>query len=221
METTRSNAQTPTAPASHGPACTCRCHPLPADMKVRAARDAYLAENGFTMAAYDAPTTEGSLLGYKFRVPNPPSHQRAIRLHDLHHVATGYGTDHAGEGEISMWQIRRGLGGANLYVAGVVSANALLGVLLAPRRTFAALRHARRGRSLFNVDSDYDVLLDKTVGELRALLGVPADGLARGPRALHALAPPAPPHACDVQGPSRARRIGEICQRSREPKTCR
>ena len=84
-------------PKSHPPNCTCTAHPLPVSMRVRDARDAYLAENGFTTESYDAPTTAGSFLGVKFSVPNPPPHQRAIRLHDLHHVATGFGTDHAGE----------------------------------------------------------------------------------------------------------------------------
>jgi hypothetical protein len=32
-------------------------------MRVRDARDAYLAENGFTLAGYDAAWTEASLLG--------------------------------------------------------------------------------------------------------------------------------------------------------------
>ena len=85
-------------------------------MLVRDALDHYLAENGFTKEGYASPTTSGSFLGLKFSVPNPPSHQRAVRLHDLHHVATGFGTDHAGEAEISVWQARR-----DLRVAGSTS----------------------------------------------------------------------------------------------------
>jgi len=164
-------------------------HPLPAAMSVREARDLYLAENGFTMAAYEAPTTQGSFLGHRFTVPNPPAHQRAIRLHDLHHVATGFGTDHAGEGEISVWQLRRGLRGAGLYVAGVVLANALLGIVLAPRRTLAALQHSAEGGSLLNSNLDYQSILEQSVGELRAMLAIPPQGLAAGRRGRHALAP--------------------------------
>lgn len=174
---------------NHPPSCTCRDHPLPAALGVREARDLYLAENGFSTAAYDSPTAEGSLFGLKFSVPNPPPHRRAIRLHDLHHVATGYGTDHAGEAELSAWQARLGLRRAGLYVSAIVLANVAVGVGVAPRRTLAAFRLARGGRSLFGIDADYEQLLALSVGELRAHLAVPVHGLATGRRGLHAHAP--------------------------------
>jgi hypothetical protein len=158
-------------------------------MRLRDARDIYLAENGFTTAAYDSATTSGSFLGMEFSVPNPPSHQRAIRLHDLHHVATGFGTDHAGEAEISAWQARRGLRAAGMYVTIIVLGNALLGAVFAPRRTFAALRPASARGSLFSMTVDYDTLLEGTVGELREMLFIPQRGVTVLPRRLHALAP--------------------------------
>lgn len=173
---------------SHPPSCTCLEHPYHPSMRLRDARDAYLAENGFTTESYDAPTTKGSFLGVGFSVPNPPSHRRAIRLHDLLHVATGYGTDHAGEGEISAWQARRGLHGAGHYVGAIVLANVAIGMLLAPRRTWAALRLSPGGRSLLAADVDYDALLERTVGELREMLGLPALGLTAA-RRLHSHAP--------------------------------
>jgi hypothetical protein len=160
-------------------------------MRVRDALHVYLAENGFTAEGYDAPKTKGSFLGFEFSVPNPPSHQRGVRLHDLMHVATGYGTDHAGEGEISAWQARRGLRGAGHYVAAIVLASMVTGVLLAPKRTLSALFSTRGRGSLFDVDLDYETLLDRTVGELRDLLDLPRDGLAVGPRGLHSHAPSA------------------------------
>ena len=174
---------------SHPPSCTCRQHPLPAGMRVRDALQVYLDENGFTAAAYDAARTTGSLLGLKLSVPNPPSHRRAIRLHDLHHVATGFGTDHAGEGELSAWQIRRGLRRAGAYAAAIVALNTTVGLMVASRRTWAAFKQAGSGGSLFDRDVDYDVVLDRSVGELRALLAVPERGLADVRRGLHAHAP--------------------------------
>src|SRR5262245_9878283 len=108
------------------------------NLSVRAGRDAYLAENGFTLEAYDAKWTPASLLGVTFAVPNTPRHRVAIMWHDLHHVATGYGTDPAGEGEISAWEIRRGLRGLDLYVSTIVISAALLGLAVAPRRTWRA-----------------------------------------------------------------------------------
>lgn len=176
-------------PTPHPPSCTCRAHPLPAEMRVGDALAAYLAENGFTTESYDHPTTQGALFGVKFKVPNPPSHRRAIRLHDLHHVATGFGTDHAGEGELSAWQLRRGLRGTGMYVVAIVVINTLLGALVAPRRTFHVLSAAGAGGSLFGARIDHAELLGRTVGELRDLLAIPRQGLATLPRALHPHAP--------------------------------
>lgn len=158
-------------------------------MRVQDARDAYLAENGFTVLAYDQPNTEGSFLGVKIAVPNLSAHRRAIRLHDLLHVATGFGTDHAGEGEISAWQASRGLRGTGAYVAAIVMANALLGLVFAPRRTFAALRSAPAGGSIFTSNLDYEQILALSVGELREMLAIPPAGLTRRRRGLHAVAP--------------------------------
>lgn len=157
-------------------------------MSVRAARDVYLAENGFSVEAYDLPNAQGSLFGLRFSVPNPPSHRHAIRLHDLHHVATGYGTDHAGEAEISAWQARRGIAAAGAYVSAIVFGNVAVGLLVATRRTIRALLDGR-GHSLFSIAPDYDSLLERTVGELRAMLDIPERGLASGTRGLHAGAP--------------------------------
>jgi hypothetical protein len=169
--------------------------PFPASMTVREARDAYLAENGFTVAAYDDAWTDASFVGIKFKVPNTKAHRVAIMLHDLHHVATGFGTDLVGEGEISAWEARRGLGALGLYVGGIVASGGLMGLLLAPRRAARAWRGSSRAPSLFPLCKErdfmerYEALLSMTVGELREKLGVPADGVAREPRNLHAYAP--------------------------------
>jgi hypothetical protein len=156
---------------------------------VREGRDAYLAENGFTVEAYDAKWTEASFLGLRFRVPNTARHSAAIKLHDLHHVATGYGTDIVGEGEISAWELRRGLRGLGAYVSAIILAGTAVGLLLAPRRAARAWRASSPGGSLFQSTRTYDELLSLSVGELRRELGMPEGGVAEHPRRLHALAP--------------------------------
>jgi hypothetical protein len=173
-------------------------------MSVREARDAYLAENGFTLEAYEAKWTEASLLGVRFRVPNTARHRVAIMLHDLHHVATGFGTSLVGEGEISAWEARRGFTALGAYVGGIVLSGLALGLLVAPRRAIRAWRAAGRGKaSLFplcaraDFAARYEVLLAMTVGELRRELGVPERGLTDRPRTLHA-------HAPLMAGPSRS-----------------
>ena len=159
------------------------------DRSVRAGRDAYLAENGFTVEAYEAKWTPGSLFGFRFKVPNTPNHRRAIMWHDLHHVATGFGTDLAGEAEISTWELRRGLTGLDLYVSAIVVGLALSGLVVAPVRTWRAWNAAGKpGANLFaHTLSEYDAILALDVAELRRRLGVPPEGLA-SERGLHSTA---------------------------------
>jgi hypothetical protein len=167
-----------------------RAQPLPAAWSVRAGRDAYLTENGFTLESYDAPSTQGVLLGIAFHVPNTPRHRWAIMRHDLHHVATGYGTDLAGEAEISAWELRGGLRSLGLFTGAIVTGAALLGLLIAPLRTWRAFQAGHAGRSLFVQDGlPYEALLELEVGELRRQLGLPERGLSTRARASHALVP--------------------------------
>ncbi len=153
-------------------------------------RDAYLRENAFSPEAYDAPRTEGSFLGMRFTVPNTARHRWAIMLHDLHHVATGYGTNPAGEGEMAAWECRRGLRPLGLYTGSIVTSAVLLGLVVAPRRTLGAWRASGGGTSLFHAtDPTYEQLLQLDIGQLRQLLGIPIDGLSTARRGLHSLAP--------------------------------
>ena len=167
-----------------------RDEPLPSSWTVKRARDAYLEENGFTVESYDAPRTPASFLGIRFSVPNTPRHRWAIMLHDLHHVATGYGTDPRGEGELSAWECRRGLRPLGLYVGLIVISGVLLGLITAPRRTLRAWQASTGGLSLFHeTDHSYEELLCLKTGDLRRLLELPVSGLSDRRRGLHSLAP--------------------------------
>lgn len=164
--------------------------PLAAGLRVEQGRDHYLSENGFTTAEYDEPWTSASVFGLRFSVPNTPKHRWAIMLHDLHHVATGYGTDLVGEGEISAWELRGGLSSLGLYVGSIVLGGALFGLLFAPRRVLDAFLQGGTKPSLFaRSDLSYPTLMNMSVAELRAELGIPASGLASLPRRLHSHAP--------------------------------
>lgn len=161
---------------------------FPAEMNAREARDLYLAENGFSVETYEAAGSKVDVFGFQVYRPLTPDAKWAIRRHDLHHVATCFGTDLVGEAEISAWEVGRGLQGLGLYVRMIVSSAMFLGLFIAPRRTWRAWRAGKGGGCLFAVD-DYDGLLRLSVGELRAQLGIPVEGLAEAPRKLHAKAP--------------------------------
>lgn len=159
-------------------------HPLPASIDVKQGRDEYLAENGFDVREYTAPTFRLKLFGRYFDMPNSPDRQWAIPLHDLHHLATGYGTDFVGEGEIGIWELRAGCKTWVVYYLNLTAA--LIGLVVAPGRMVAAYRAARGATSLYRRPLPYEQLLSMTVGELRAHLGIPEHGLAKEPRHLHA-----------------------------------
>lgn len=162
---------------------------FPGAWRVVRGRDAYLAENGFTVEEYASKWTKASFFAIDFAVPNTPKHRWAIMLHDLHHVATGFGTDLAGEAEISAWEVRGGLRGLGLYVGTIVVSGVLMGMMVAPRRTLRAWKLARSARSLWTQDAKYEELLAMSISELRAYVGVAANGIAEA-RGLHKNAPP-------------------------------
>lgn len=169
--------------------------PYPGTWTVRQALAAYLAENGFSEASYEEPWTNVSFFGLHFQIPNTKSHQRALRLHDLHHVATGFGTDLVGEGEVSAMELRHDLPKAGAYVAFLVLGVAATGLLLSPSRIVSAFRDSKSTRCLWGLDVPYEQLLEMRVSDLRKLVGVPSHGSTQIPRKLHPQAPRASPLA--------------------------
>lgn len=84
-------------------------------------------------------------------VPNPPARRRALRIHDLHHVVTGYQTDLAGEFQLSAWECGAGLHTEPLAWIFCTSGT-LGGMLRYPRRTVRAYARGRKCRRLFGQD---------------------------------------------------------------------
>ena len=163
--------------------------PLPAELNAKAARDAYLAENGFDLEQYDADSVRINFWGFRFSLPNPAARKLAIRYHDLHHVMTGYGTDPTGEAEISAWEYRRGIKVFGWYVQLIILTGVAFGFLHSPRKVRAAWKASKSGSRLPKPSLEhYETLLGMTVGQLREAYGVPAEGLA-GRRKLNRDAP--------------------------------
>jgi hypothetical protein len=160
------------------------------DDSVASGLEQYLAENGFTVGGYTEPFVELSAGPLTFKIPNGPARQRAIPLHDLHHVATGYGTDLTGEAEIGAWELRAGCN--NTFLKLINAGAVLAGLFIAPIRVWRAFRAARGARSLYVCDVPLPELRAMTVAQLRQLVGVPTNGVAdRALRHLHARAPAA------------------------------
>jgi hypothetical protein len=136
---------------------------------LRQARAAYFAANRFGEGGgYDARWVELKAGPMVFYLRNSPSRVRAVRLHDLHHVATGYQTDWRGEFEISAWEIGGGCGAYGF--AWFINLGGLAGGLfLCPRRVYQAFLRGRHSRTLYG-EGFRDELLDETVGSLRRRL---------------------------------------------------
>ena len=138
----------------------------PATETVRAARDRFLAQNGFDLSSYAAPHLPLHLGRWTLPVPNPG----VLALHDLHHVATGYETTIMGEAEISIFELR---GGCRVPLVRLLCISAiLLGLMRDPRRMIRASRRARHVRTLYDRSIPYETLLEMSVLELRHYLGL-------------------------------------------------
>jgi len=118
--------------------------------------------------------------------PNTDSRRRAVVMHDLHHIATGYGTDWAGEGEISAWEIAAGCG--RFPFAWFINLQGMvMGWVVNPRATWRAFVRGRHSRNLYP-EGFSEGLLRETVGELRARLALdrPAPAPTAADRASYA-----------------------------------
>ena len=146
---------------------------------MRAARERYFAANGFDEGGYAARVVRLQAGPIPFWILNTKGRVRAVRLHDLHHVATGYETSWTGEAEIGAWELAAGCGryAAAWFLNGSA---ALIGLFVAPRRTREAWRRGRQRKSLYASGWEAE-LLDETVGALRRRLGVPAGGESGAP----------------------------------------
>jgi len=134
-----------------------------------AARRAYFDANGFGAdGGYAKRWVKVKLGPLALWFPNSEARVRAVRYHDLHHVATGSDTDWTGEGEIAAWEIASSCRGFLAACWLNLSAMAI-GLAIAPARIFRAFVRGRHTRNLYAERFD-DALLATSVGALRERL---------------------------------------------------
>lgn len=142
------------------------------DETVRAGRDRYLAANSLTRDSYAERGFPIYVWKWAVRLPNPG----LLHLHDLHHVATGYGTGLVGEAEISAYELRAG---CRSFMVHLLCVGAILcAMFVAPRRVVRAWRRARGARTLYYTTIPYEALLDMSVAELRRHLNIAPEGVS-------------------------------------------
>lgn len=112
------------------------------------------------------------------KIPNSKARKRAVKVHDLHHVVTGYRTDLRGEAEIAAWELASGCG--RVPVAFVLNLFAFaIGVLIAPGHLLRAWARGRATKNLY-AHATVDALLPQNVNAVRTSLGL--DGKPPAPR---------------------------------------
>jgi hypothetical protein len=134
-------------------------------MKVRQARSQYFEVNQFGAdGGYGDKWADFKLGPVPFPFPNTAGRIRAVKVHDLHHIVTGYDTNTTGEFEISAWEIGAGCG--DFYAAWFLNFGGMAGgAMVAPIRTFKAFRRGRSARSLYG--RDLEAMLEQTVEDIR------------------------------------------------------
>jgi hypothetical protein len=105
-------------------------------------------------------------------LPNIKARVEAVKIHDVHHLLTGYRADWKGEVEIAGWELASGCG--RYWVAWLLNGGSfLIGLFLYPRALFAAFRRGRGvKRNLYHGTVYDDALLSMTVQELRQRHGI-------------------------------------------------
>lgn len=141
------------------------------ELTLRDALARYLAANGLGDGGYRRRWVKLGERPFPTYFPNSAAYARAMRLHDLHHVVTGYRTDGSGEFEIAAWEL--GSGCASHVMAWIFDLFGMgVGGMIWPRATLSAYRAGLDSRNLF-IERYDEVLLDQRVGDVRARLGLP------------------------------------------------
>jgi hypothetical protein len=95
--------------------------------------------------------------------------KRAVKIHDLNHLVSGYKTDRIGELEISAWELSSG-GCAHYGAAWVLDLSGMLaGLFISPGRTVRAFRLGRTQENLYSYPLDALLTMDVTEARERVL----------------------------------------------------
>lgn len=135
------------------------------------ARATYWEVNGFGADGGDSlEWVPLKLWKLTIKIPNTEGRRKAVRLHDLHHVLTGYDTTWTGEAEIGAWELASGC--LRWPAATLLNLTILaIGIVIAPVRLARAWARGRQTRNLYAEDG-VEHLLPRTVVAMRGELGL-------------------------------------------------
>ena len=134
------------------------------------ARRRFFAREGFAPdGGYDEVWSDASFGPFPYATYNPPARGAALRVHDLHHVVTGYGTSWRDESRISGWELGSGGAGRYPYAWFIALFGLFVGLLALPVQTWRAFVRGRGSGNLYRADA-IEPWLSRDVDEVRATL---------------------------------------------------
>ena len=156
------------------------------DLSAREERSRFFAAHGIPPDGGYASTWWSCQFGrITVRIYNFSWRRRAIGLHDLHHILTGYECTLPGEIQMATWEFAAGPFphyGARLFCLPLI----VLGALFLPRKSLAAYVLGRGSTSLYSLSESLE-LLDLPMETLRSRIlptirpeTTPADRVAYG-----------------------------------------
>jgi hypothetical protein len=99
---------------------------------------------------------EAKIGNFSFKYPNLDG--KALILHDINHLITGYPTNWKGECEVSAWELasggRKGYARTWIYPISLV----LLGLVICPVRTYKAFKNGLGRRNSFLISNKIEIL---------------------------------------------------------------
>jgi hypothetical protein len=103
---------------------------------------------------------------FHFYFPNFDARRKAVVLHDIHHLLTGYTTTLSGESEISAWEIASGC--KSYWAAFLIDASGLMiGIPFNFMGVLKAFSRGRKTKNLYHQLISIDDALDMKISELR------------------------------------------------------
>ena len=103
---------------------------------------------------------------FHFYFPNFDARRKAVILHDIHHLITGYTTTLAGESEISAWEIASGC--KKYWAAFLIDTSGLMiGIPFNFMGVLKAFARGRRTKNLYHDTISVEQALDMKISELQ------------------------------------------------------
>jgi hypothetical protein len=107
--------------------------------------------------------------GFHFYFPNFDLRRKAVILHDIHHIVSGYSTDIFGESEISAWEIASGC--KKYWVAFAIdTSGVMIGIPINFTKVLKAYARGRRTKNLYHETIALQKAMDTPVDELKKQL---------------------------------------------------